>query len=121
VAPSTPYSLLTTTQREVWSFLLKAKDETESWVNQMECKHPEYPIIQIHFNRGGEYIKETLGDWLREKGIQHTFTTSYTPEHNRTTKKKNQNLIASTRSMLTHSSLLLYFLGEGFSLLCLYF
>jgi hypothetical protein len=49
-----------------------------------------------------EYIKKTLRDWLREKGIQHTFTTFYMLEHNETAEKKNQDLMASIRSMLAY-------------------
>jgi Reverse transcriptase (RNA-dependent DNA polymerase)/gag-polypeptide of LTR copia-type/GAG-pre-integrase domain len=51
-------------------------------------------------DRGGEYIKEELGDWFAEKGIIHDYSVGHTPKQNGVAERMNQSLNNMVRAMM---------------------
>ena len=66
----------------------------------------------LQSNRGGEYMSDPLSYFLKENGIIHQLTMSYTPQQNGIAKIRNKTLLDIVRSMLNHSSLGSIFWGE---------
>ena len=66
----------------------------------------------LQSNRGGEYMSDPFSYFLKENGIIHQLTMSYTPQQNGIAKIRNKTLLDIVRSMLNHSSLGSIFWGE---------
>ena len=49
---------------------------------------------------GGEYVGSSFGNWMKNKGIHHEITTSYSPESNGRAERLNRTLIDMARSMM---------------------
>ncbi|KAJ0522113.1 putative RNA-directed DNA polymerase [Helianthus annuus] len=89
--------------RKIWVYFLKLKSEAlyhfktfKSLVeNQMDQK-----IKCIRTDRGGEYCGSEFQEFLREKGIQHQLTTSYTPQQNGVAERKNRTIMELGLSMM---------------------
>ena len=62
---------------------------------------------------GGEYMSDPFSDFLKENGIIHQLTMSYTPQQNGVAERCNTTLLDMVRSMLNHSSLGSIFWGEA--------
>uniref|UniRef100_A0A251UJX2 Putative ribonuclease H-like domain-containing protein n=1 Tax=Helianthus annuus TaxID=4232 RepID=A0A251UJX2_HELAN len=54
----------------------------------------------IYEDRGGEYCGHEFQNYLKENGIHHQLTTSYTPQQNGVAERKNGTLMELSRSML---------------------
>ena len=70
-------------------------------------------IKMLRLDCGGEYMSNPFSDFLKENGIIHQLTMSYTPQQNGIAKTRNRTLLDMVRSMLSHSSLGSTFWGEA--------
>lgn len=68
-------------------------------------------IKRLHSDNGGEFI--ALSDYLKEKGIEHTMSPSYSPNLNGVAERTNRTIVESARSMLEHASLPRKFWAEA--------
>lgn len=94
--------------RMSWVYLLKFKHETFScfqkflaFVKRQTCQ--KLKIIRI--DRGGEFVSREFDMFCSHNGIKHELTTSYTPQQNGVTERKNRTLIKGARSMLNSTKL----------------
>ncbi|KAF5759182.1 putative RNA-directed DNA polymerase [Helianthus annuus] len=62
-------------------------------------------IKTIRTDRGGEYCSHEFQNYLKENGIHHQLTTSYTPQQNGVAERKNRTLMELSRSMLRMKNL----------------
>uniref|UniRef100_A0A251TCA0 Putative copia protein n=1 Tax=Helianthus annuus TaxID=4232 RepID=A0A251TCA0_HELAN len=89
--------------RKTWVYFLKLKSDALRYFknfkqqveNQIECK-----IKGIRTDRGGEYCGHEFQNFLKNNGIHHQLTTSYTPQQNGVAERKNRTLMELSRSML---------------------
>ncbi|GAX80212.1 hypothetical protein CEUSTIGMA_g7650.t1 [Chlamydomonas eustigma] len=86
--------------------LIKVKsqvpEEIKSVIAELE-RQTGLQVKAIRSDRGGEYINQTLQDYLKKKGIVQQLTTPYSPEQNGKAERLNRTLVERVRSML-HSS-----------------
>lgn len=61
------------------------------------------PLKRFHSDGGGEFINNHFKQFLREKGIELTFTTPNTPQLNGIAERMNQTLTTTVRCILEHS------------------
>ena len=53
----------------------------------------------------GEYTSKSFKDFCRDHGIQHQFSTPYTPQQNGVVERKNRTLVESAWCMLQHAGI----------------
>ncbi|KAJ0795822.1 putative RNA-directed DNA polymerase [Helianthus annuus] len=89
--------------RKTWVYFLKLKSEAlyhfKTFKNLVE-NQMDQKIKCIRTDRGGEYCGSEFQEFLREKGIQHQLTTSYTPQQNGLAERKNRTKMELGRSMM---------------------
>lgn len=68
-------------------------------------------IKRLHSDNGGEFI--ALASYLKEKGIEHTMSPSYSPNLNGVAERTNRTIVESARSMMEHASLPRRFWAEA--------
>ena len=82
--------------RLYWIYLISEKSEDKKLFkdfyimveNQFQRK-----ICILYSNNGSKYLNELLGNFLKEKGIQHQSTCRDTPQQNGIAKRKNKYLL----------------------------
>jgi transposase InsO family protein len=57
-------------------------------------------VKNIRNDNGIEFKNTQVDNFLDEEGIKHEFSTTYTPQQNRVTERKNRTLIEMARIML---------------------
>ena len=78
----------------------KFKDFKQEVKNQLGRK-----IKMLPSDRGGEYLRIELHDYLKECGIVSKLTPPRTPQLNGVTKRRNRTLLDMVRSMMSRASL----------------
>jgi transposase InsO family protein len=58
-------------------------------------------------HNGGEYCSNAFVDYLKENGIVHQTTVPYNPAQNGVADRMNRTLLETTRSMMSHSKMLI--------------
>jgi transposase InsO family protein len=105
VGPISPASLggsryfltvVDTASRYAWIRILKVKsqaeDELKKVVNQVENKL-ERKVKRIITDGGGEFVNQSMAQWLGDKGISHLITTRNTPQNNGTAERMNRTIM----------------------------
>ncbi|KAK1692594.1 hypothetical protein QYE76_009291 [Lolium multiflorum] len=85
--------------------------------NQVQCKY-HTTILAIRSNNGTECKNYTLDDFLGEEGIQHQYSSPYTPQQNGVAERKNRTLIEAARTMMMEYKSNYKFLAEAISTAC---
>ena len=89
-----------------WVAVLKNKNEagdfTKAVISLVE-RQTGHKLTILRSDNGGEYINESLGTWLTERGIQHHATIPYTPQQNGKAERLNRTLQEMVRAMLADS------------------
>nr|GEU43361.1 hypothetical protein [Tanacetum cinerariifolium] len=67
---------------------------------------------------GTEFLNKTLNAFFKEEGIEHQTSTARTPEQNDVVERRNQTLVKGARTMLSASTLLLFFWAEAIATAC---
>jgi hypothetical protein len=67
----------------------------------------------VRSDNGGEYVNEILKNYFSQNGIQHEFTTAYTPQQNAKAERKNRTLVEMVRCMLHQAKLPIEFWAEA--------
>ncbi|GAX82386.1 hypothetical protein CEUSTIGMA_g9814.t1 [Chlamydomonas eustigma] len=81
---------------------IQVPEEIKSVIAELE-RQTGLQVKAIRSDRGGEYINQTLQDYLKKKGIVQQLTAPYSPEQNGKAERLNRTLVERVRSML-HSS-----------------
>ncbi|GJX83504.1 retrotransposon protein, putative, ty1-copia subclass [Tanacetum coccineum] len=66
-------------------------------------------IKGLRSDRGGKYISQELKDYLKACGIVQQLTSSYTPQRNDVSERRNRTLLDMVRSMMNLTTLPLFF------------
>ena len=97
-------------------FLMKEKSEIQFIIPQF------YKMVEIQFqsqiqilrtNNGREYLCSVLDNFLKEKGIVHQSSCTYTPQQNGIAERKNRHLLETARALLFTHNLPKTFWGEA--------
>jgi len=92
--------------RRVWGRPIKYKsaaaDHVKDWLARVERESGE-KVVEFHSDGGKEYA--SLSSFFSARGIQHSITQPYTPQHNGIAERENRTLFEMTRSMLSHARL----------------
>ncbi|KAK1627194.1 hypothetical protein QYE76_001509 [Lolium multiflorum] len=75
-------------------------------------------ILAIRSDNGTEFKNYTLDDFLGEEGIQHQYSTPYTPQQNGVAERKNRTLIEAARTMMMEYKSKYNFWAEAISTAC---
>ncbi|KAK1627610.1 hypothetical protein QYE76_001925 [Lolium multiflorum] len=107
--------------RYCWVFFFKYKSETQrtmmEFANQVQRKY-DNKILAIRSDNGTEFKNYTLDDFLGEEGIQHQYSTPYTPQQNGVAERKNRTLIEAARTMMMEYKSNYNFWAEAISTAC---
>jgi transposase InsO family protein len=89
------------------SLLAEKSDSTNTILNYKTHfeKQTGNQIEKLITDGGGEFCNKTLGDILKEAGIQHNVSPPYTSQHNDIAERANQTVIEMTRCMLNQANL----------------
>ena len=87
--------------RYCWVFFFKYKSETQrtmmEFANQVQRKY-DATILAIRSDNGTEFKNYTLDDLVGEEGIQHQYSSPYTPQQNGVAERENQTLIEAAQT-----------------------
>lgn len=76
-----------------------ARDEIIQWIvwaeRRLNCK-----LKALQSDRGGEFVNNSLGGYLKEQGIEHRLSIAGTPQQNGIAERANRTLIEMARAML---------------------
>lgn len=72
-------------------------------------------VKALKSDNGGEYISSSLNEFLRENGIEHQYSTPYTPQQNGVAERTNRILLEKARCLLLDAGLPISFWGEAVS------
>lgn len=82
--------------RKLWVYLINEKSEAFEHFKIFKA-HVEnqsgFQIKTLGSDQGGEYMSNYFQDFLKEHGIHHQLTTSYTPQQNGMAEWKNRVLM----------------------------
>jgi Integrase core domain len=104
--------------RFMWIRLLKHKDQALSIFKEIKAS------IEVEHNRklkvfwsdrGGEFKSNEFMDYCKKIRIKRQMTTPYTPQQNRVVERRNQTIVAMTRSMMKSMGVPVRFWGEAVS------
>lgn len=99
-----------------YSYLLTLKSQAELVIRQFieycETQFGRKPKI-FRSDRGGEYIGQSLKEYLKNNGIEVQQTIPYTPEQNGLAERKNRYLMEAVRTMLIDARLSNTYWGEA--------
>ena len=95
--------------RKTWVYFLQDKSEAFNAFKNFKThvdNEVERTIKILCTDRGVEFCSKEFQDFCDEYGIQRHLTTSYTPQQNGISKRKNQTILNMVRCMLTNMSVL---------------
>jgi transposase InsO family protein len=87
------------------------------FANQVQRKY-DTMILAIRSDNGTEFKNYTLVDFLGEEGIQHQYSSPYTPQQNGVAERKNRTLIEAARTMMMEYKSNYIFWAEAISTAC---
>ncbi|KAK1613544.1 hypothetical protein QYE76_019061 [Lolium multiflorum] len=87
------------------------------FANQVQRKY-NTTILAIRSDNGTEFKNYTLDDFLGEEGIQHQYSSPYTPQQNGVAERKNRTLIEAARTMMMEYNSKYNFWAEAISTAC---
>ncbi|CCM06583.1 uncharacterized protein FIBRA_08861 [Fibroporia radiculosa] len=90
------------------AFCIKSKDQVTTCFEEFRalCERQTGESLKaLRSDRGGEYLNKVLGARFAELGIEHQFTTPYSPQSNGRAERWNQTIVSRIRSMLQASGL----------------
>ena len=98
-------------------FLMRRK--SEAFTKFLEYKtfverQTNMKIRVLRSDQGGEYKSNEFNEYCQKEGIKREFTTSYTPQQNGVSERKNRTLVGAILAMLSHAQLPKVFWGEAF-------
>ena len=89
--------------RKTWIYILKDKSRAFEIFKVFKIlveKESECLIKCLRSDRGGEYTSTEFNEFCNTNGIKRQLTTTYTPQQNGVSERKNRTLMSMVRSML---------------------
>ena len=90
------------------AFTLKSKDQVAVRFEEFRAiceRQTGEKLKALRSDRGGEYISNALAARFAELGVEHQYTTPYSPQSNGRAERWNQTIVSRMRSMLQTSGL----------------
>ncbi|KAK1612392.1 hypothetical protein QYE76_036065 [Lolium multiflorum] len=87
------------------------------FANQVQRKY-NATILTIKSDNGTEFKNYTFDNFLGEEGIQHQYSSPYTPQQNGVVGRKNRTLIEAARTMMMEYKSKYNFWAEAMSTAC---
>ncbi|KAI3510729.1 hypothetical protein L1887_17862 [Cichorium endivia] len=107
--------------RFTWVFFLRLKSytflELRNFIVSIELK-VKLLVRRIRSDNGTEFNNQQIEEFLASKGIEHNFSTPYTPQQNGMVERRNVTLVEAARSMLNFANLPLSFWTEAIATAC---
>lgn len=107
--------------RMCFIYFLKSKDEVPEKFHQFRClveKQRNKRIKILRTDNGGEYIGRDFQNYLKNNGIVHQRTNSYTPEQNGMAERFNRTIVERARCLLFDQNLGKQFWAEASKTAC---
>lgn len=82
----------------------EASEKIKHYIAMVQNKFNKKPKV-IRSDRGGEYVDNTLKQYLHAEGILIQYTAPYSPQQNGVAERKNRTLVEMARCMLTDADL----------------
>ena len=102
--------------RWLWVQFLKSKGEAYKafidWLTYVE-KQTGQQLHVLRTDNGGEYLSKLWDKYLKERGIHHELSSSYTPEQNGVSECQNRTLFDRVRTLFINSRLPLFLWPEA--------
>jgi hypothetical protein len=86
-----------------WEFFLEFKDEAFGFVRDLVLKlrnKIQRPMRAIRSDNGGEFRNSRFDSFCSDQGLEHQFSSPYTPPQNGVVERKNRTLVEMERTML---------------------
>ena len=102
--------------RYAFVYMIRSKKEVfEKFVNFVKMMEIQTgrSIKKVRSDNGGEYCSAAMEEFCKKKGIQHQYTTPYTPEQNGVAERFNRTITENMRAMLYHAKLPKKFWAEA--------
>ncbi|CAI7858693.1 unnamed protein product [Closterium sp. NIES-54] len=64
----------------------------------------DFPVLRLHFDRGGEFSSARLGAFCRAQGIRQTFTLPASPQQNGIAERRIGMVMDVTRTSMIHAA-----------------
>lgn len=87
--------------RKTWVYFLKEKAAAlmifKNFKSQVEVES-QHNLMMIRSDKGGEYTSKAFQDFRKANGVRHQLTTTYTPQQNGVTERKNRTIMVRKES-----------------------
>ncbi|WVZ94484.1 hypothetical protein U9M48_040371 [Paspalum notatum var. saurae] len=86
-----------------WVFFMEFKDEAFGFVRDLvlRLRNESHKAMRaIHSDNGGEFRNSHFKNFCRDLGLEHQFSSPYTPPQNGVVERKNRTLVEMARMML---------------------
>ncbi|WVZ81023.1 hypothetical protein U9M48_028450 [Paspalum notatum var. saurae] len=86
-----------------WVFFIEFKDEAFGFVRDLVLrlrKEGHKSMRAIRSDNGGEFKNSRFENFCRDLGLEHQFSSPYTPPQNGVVERKNRTLVEMARTML---------------------
>ena len=94
--------------RTIWIFGLRQKSDVFQTFKRFKALAENQTgrhLKILRTDNGGEYMGETMQNYLADKGIKHEPTAPYSPSQNGVAERGNRTIVEGTRTMLHESGL----------------
>lgn len=102
--------------RYMWLVLLQNKDEALSAFKKIKAAvemEADLKIKAFRTDRGGEFTSKEFTKFCEDMGVKRFLTAPYSPQQNGVVERRNQTVIAMTRSLLKSSKVPSKYWGEA--------
>ncbi|WVZ51925.1 hypothetical protein U9M48_003025 [Paspalum notatum var. saurae] len=86
-----------------WVFFMEFKDEAFGFIRDLvlRLRNESHKVMRaIRSDNGGEFKNSRFENFCRDLGLEHQFSSPYTPPHNGVVERKNRTLVEMARTML---------------------
>ena len=107
--------------RKIWIYFLKQKSEVFGVFKNFKAlveKQSGRAVKTLRSDQGGEYLSGEFEAFLKDNGIKHELTVSFSSQQNGVAERKNRIIMELVRSMLKTKSLPHFLWAEAAALAC---
>ncbi|WVZ83778.1 hypothetical protein U9M48_030883 [Paspalum notatum var. saurae] len=104
-----------------WVFFMEFKDEAFGFVRDLvlRLRNESHKAMRaIRSNNGGEFRNSRFENFYRDLGLEHQFSSPYTPPQNGVVERKNRTLVEMARTMLDEHRTPRRFWAEAVNMAC---
>jgi transposase InsO family protein len=108
--------------RYTWVFFFEEKGETFGFVRDLVLRlrneRHGYAMRAIHYDNGSEFRNSRFETFCNDLGLEHQFSSPYTPPQNGVVERKNRTFCEMARTMLDEHRTLRKFWAEAVNTTC---